>query len=130
MLTVASIASLTANVAVAEPTATGRIISDGDGPERIVRSFTGRMISGSYLALSHVASEGADPGVITAIKDACASTSVPAVFRTAAEISALLHGFDLISPGLADVTPWSPYGAYLAATVPGLSCLAAIGCKP
>lgn len=105
-------------------------ISDSDGPERIVRAFTDRMIPGSYLALSHAASDGTDPGVITTIQDAYASTSVPAVFRTSAEISALLHGFDLISPGLADVTQWSPYGAYLAATAPSLRCLAAIGCKP
>jgi hypothetical protein len=84
-------------------------ITAEEGAERIVRAFTDRMTTGSYLALSHVSSDGTHPEAIATIRDAYTGASAPAVFRPDAEIREFFAGFHLQSPGLIDVVDWFPY---------------------
>lgn len=51
------------------------------------------------------------------------------MFRTRAEIGAFFTDFDLIHPGLADVTQWFPYGAVISAQPAGVRFLAGVGRK-
>ena len=82
---------------------------------RIVRAFTDRVTSGSYLALSHVSSDGTHPEAVATIREAYADASAPAVFRTDAEIREFFTGFQLQPPGLIDVVDWFPYtGVFMA----------------
>jgi S-adenosyl methyltransferase len=104
-------------------------IRDRDEPRGIVRAFTERMARGSYLALSHITSDGTDAQVISTIREAYANASAPAVFRTRAEIRAFLEGFEIMPPGLVDVTQWSPHAAIYTAPPPALRFLAGIGHK-
>ncbi len=104
-------------------------ITDEDDPGGIVRAFTRHLIPGSHLAVSHITSDGTNPGVIATVQEAYAKASAPAVSRTRAEIRAFFSGFDLIRPGLQDVTQWFPYAAVFRTQQPALRFLAGIGRK-
>jgi len=101
-------------------------IPDVDGLEGIVRSFTKYLAPGSWIAISHITSEGTDPAVMATIEEAYAKASAPAVFRTKAEIRTFVADFDLIPPGLADLSQWFPYPVFTIGP-PALGFLAAAG---
>jgi S-adenosyl methyltransferase len=104
-------------------------VRDREDPQGIVRSFTDRMASGSYLALSHITKNGTDPSVMATIHEVYSAASAPAIFRAEAEISAFFDGFDLIRPGLVDVTQWFPYAGVFSARPPAVRFLSGVGRK-
>jgi hypothetical protein len=104
-------------------------ITDDEGPERIIRAFTDHMVPGSYLALSHITSDGTDPDAMTTIKDAYADASAPAVFRTTTQIREFFAGFTLEPPGLIDVAEWFPYAAVFSASPRKVRFLGGLGRK-
>jgi hypothetical protein len=104
-------------------------IEDRESPHGIVRAFTSRMAAGSYLALSHITSDGTDAACMAAIRDAYACASAPAVFRDEAEIRAFYSGFEVLGPGLAEVARWSPGSAAFPAEASTVRFLAGIGRK-
>lgn len=97
-----------------------------DDPESAVRVFTKYLVPGSYLAVSHITSDGTHPDVIAAVEDAYKTASAPAVFRTVGQIRMFFDGLDLIPPGLADVTNWPGRGPATAQS-PALQFLAGVG---
>jgi len=104
-------------------------VRDREDPLGIIHEFTRRIAPGSYLALSHITSDGTEPRVQATIQQAYEQASAPAVFRTKAEIQACFSGFELIHPGLVDVTRWFPYAAVFSSHPPAVSFLAGLGCK-
>ena len=102
-------------------------IADDDAPEALVKTFKSYMVPGSYLALSHITSDGTDPKVMTAIQDAYAHASAPVVFRTRAQIAAFFTGLELEPPGLVDVTGWFPFARTAPAQPPAVGFLGGIG---
>jgi len=104
-------------------------IEDRDQPHGIVRAFASHMVPGSYLALSHITSDGTNPVVMSAIRDAYATASAPAVFRTEAGVRDFFSGFELHDPGLAEVSRWSPYSAAFSSEPASVRFLAGIGQK-
>jgi hypothetical protein len=104
-------------------------VRDRDNPRGIVSAFASRMTPGSYLAVSHITSDGTDPRVVATIHEAYAEASAPAVFRTTAEIQTLFTGFELVHPGLVDVTRWFPYAAMFTTKPSALHFLAGLGRK-
>jgi hypothetical protein len=104
-------------------------VRDSEDPQGIVRAFTRHMTLGSYLTLSHVTTDRTDPGIVAAIHQAYADASAPAVFRTRADVSMFFSGFELVHPGLVDVTQWLPYGAMYTARPQSLRFLAGLGRK-
>jgi hypothetical protein len=99
-----------------------------DDPEGIIRTFAKYLVPGSYLALLHMTSDGTDPNVVAAVRDAYKRSGTPAVFRTADQIRGFFAGLDLILPGLVDVTSW-PGRAPAAAQSPTLRFLAGVARK-
>jgi S-adenosyl methyltransferase len=81
-------------------------LTNGDDPYNSVSVFTHRMTPGSYVAISHITGDGTSTETISAIRDAYAHASAPAVFRTRKEIEVLFNGLDLVRPGLVDVFEW------------------------
>jgi hypothetical protein len=81
-----------------------------DDPLSSVTVLADRMAAGSYLAISHITSDGTAPAVVKAIESAYGSASTPAVFRTTNEIRALFAGLEIVKPGLADVSAWRGHG--------------------
>ena len=102
-------------------------IPDSSDPHGTVAAFTSRMAPGSYLALSHITSDGADADVMEVIQQVYATASAPAVFRSGEEIREFFSGYELLPPGLADLAKWYPYLATISATPPVLPVLAGIG---
>ena len=103
-------------------------IREEDDPAAVVDAFTRRMVPGSYLALSHATSDGADPDVLSQIKDAYRDAAAPLVPRTAGQITSLFSGLELADPGrLVDVSQWHPGKRAMPTKI---RILAGVGRKP
>jgi hypothetical protein len=105
--------NLTAFIDFAEPVAVLCVavlhfIRDEDYPDDIIAAFRWRMAPGSYLVLSHAATDNANQDVLAEIGEAYQDAIVPAVPRTAADIARFFSGLDLVEPGLVDVSQWRP----------------------
>jgi S-adenosyl methyltransferase len=85
-------------------------IADEDDPASCVRTFTSHMAPGSFLAVSHVSSDGTPPAVMTAIHRVYRTASAPAVFRSREEIARFFTGVELVGPGLVDIVAWRTNG--------------------
>jgi hypothetical protein len=84
-------------------------ISDADDPARILSRLTARLVSGSYLALSHGTEDGPRRAAMVKAKEIFSSRAgVELTWRSHAEVEALFDGFDLIEPGLVWTPSWRP----------------------
>jgi hypothetical protein len=81
-------------------------IPDEGNPREIIAAFRWRMTPGSYLALSHAASDGSDEQALSQSASIYRGAALPAIPRTTDEITSYFSGLDLIEPGLVDVTQW------------------------
>jgi O-methyltransferase involved in polyketide biosynthesis len=63
---------------------------------------------GSYLATTHVTTEGHAPEAVAQIEAVYATTPTPIYFRTKSEIEPFFEGFDLVDPGLVTIDHWDP----------------------
>jgi len=102
-------------------------ITDDEKPYGAVAWVRDRIAPGSYLAVSHITSDGTDPAAMAAIQDAYKEATAPAVFRDTPGIARFFDGLELAAPGLAEVSRWrNPDPAPAPAAV---RFLAAIGRK-
>ena len=102
-------------------------ITDDEKPYGAVAWVRDRIAPGSYLAVSHITSDGTDPAAMAAIQDAYKEATAPAVFRDKPGIARFFDGLELAAPGLAEVSRWrNPDPAPAPAAV---RFLAAIGRK-
>ena len=85
------------------------------------------MAPGSYLTLSHAATDGADQHVLTEIGAVYQDAAAPAVPRSAAGIREFFTGLELVEPGLVDVSQWRPDRRARATKI---RILAGVGRKP
>jgi hypothetical protein len=81
-------------------------ITDDEDPHGSVSWVRDRIAPGSYLAVSHITSDGTDPAAMAAIQDAYKEATAPAVFRDTPGIRRFFDGFALEPPGLVDVAHW------------------------
>lgn len=83
-------------------------VTDEEDPDGIVAAFRRRMAPGSHLALTHVCHDGVDQSLIrqgTALYD---SASAPFTTRSEARIASFFDGFELLEPGIVEVSRWRP----------------------
>lgn len=85
-------------------------IVDEENPGGIVARFRSRLVPGSYLAISHLASDESPAAEIANLEDVYRTASAPMVHRHSTEIEALLAGTDIVAPGLVPVARWRPVG--------------------
>jgi len=83
------------------------LVQDAEGPYEIVARLMGALPSGSYLVVSHPASD-IHPGQAEAQRRYNERVSTPQTLRTRAEVSRFFEGLDLVSPGLVYVHSWRP----------------------
>jgi hypothetical protein len=81
-------------------------VTDEEYAHESVAVFRNSVPSGSFLVVSHIASDGSDPAVMRVVRDAYADATAPAVFRSMDDIERFLDGFGLLQPGLTDVAEW------------------------
>jgi len=78
-----------------------------DVAPEIVEQYGKAVASGSYLAISTACHDGMDLEGVRLIEAVCARSSAPVVMRSAGQVEQLFESFDLLEPGLADVSHWS-----------------------
>lgn len=106
-------------------------LSDADDPAGIVARLRDAVPSGSYLALSHGASDGVDPELMALARSIYRGSTTPdaALFRSHREILALFDGWELVDPGLVPLDRWRPI-AGREATVGAVPGVAGVARKP
>ncbi len=104
-------------------------LTNGDDPYNSVAVFRDNIPSGSHIAISHIASDGASPAVMSTIQEAYAHAKAPAIFRTRAEIKTLFTGLEMVKPGLVQVSDWRASGRK-PANAPALGFIGGAGRKP
>ncbi len=104
------------------------LIQDSEAPYELVSGLMDAMPSGSYLAISHPASD-IHPGQAEAQRRYNERVSTPQTLRTRAEVSRFFDGLDLVPPGLVYVHAWRPGPADI---VPpgGVSAYGGVARKP
>jgi hypothetical protein len=103
-------------------------IAVDEDPRGIVRQLVDAVPSGSYLAISHPASD-IDAGVMNDMARRLNQLMVQkATARSRDEVAAFFDGLDLVEPGLVRVPDWRPDSEIEAA--PRCAMWAAIGRKP
>jgi hypothetical protein len=97
----------------------------------LMEQYTRRLAPGSYLALSHVVSDGATPSNVTGVAEVYETSPADPQVRTTTTVRELLTGFELLPPGLTDVRAYTDPGfSYSpAAPAPGIWMLCALGRK-
>jgi hypothetical protein len=85
-------------------------IRDAEDPAGIVGAFREHLAPGSYLALSHLTTDGPAAEEVGQVVDVYKNATSPIVFRPKEEIGALFDGFELTDPGI--VHPWQWYPDY------------------
>jgi len=100
-----------------------------DDPHCSVTAFCSLMAPGSFLAVSHISSDGTAPAVMAAIHEAYRTASAPAVFRSRDEIAGFFAGLDLVKPGIVEVSGWRVRAGLPSASPPALRVLGGVGRK-
>ena len=97
----------------------------------LVAEYTRRLAPGSYLALSHVVTDGADPSNVAGVTEVYELSPADPQIRSTAEVRELFAGFELLPPGLTDVRTFTdPTFAYSPDDpAPGVWMLCALGRK-
>jgi hypothetical protein len=83
------------------------LVQDAEGPYELVARLMDALPSGSYLVISHPASD-IHPGQAEAQRRYNERVSTPQTLRTRAEVSRFFEGLDLVPPGLVHVHTWRP----------------------
>lgn len=83
-------------------------IPDDYKPREIVKRFTECLAPGSHVALSAAISDDNDPAVIHRVEELYSGATAPFIWRTRAQVAALISDFDLISPGIVPLADWRP----------------------
>lgn len=89
------------------------VIPDDERPYESVAALVDAVPSGSYVALSHMTSDGGDADVAAVwsyLDERMPTTNRPA-FRTVADVARFFDGLEMLEPGLVPVPAWRPDGA-------------------
>ncbi len=84
-------------------------VPDSWDPVGILARYRDRLAPGSYLALSHVTSDGNPTGQTETVQ-LYRKTPDPVYFRSHEEVLRLFAGFELLEPGLVGSAFWRPSG--------------------
>src|SRR5579863_2796678 len=104
------------------------LIVDADDPYDLVRELADAVVPGSYVVISHAASDidtGAMISMTNRLNELMAQQSVP---RTHREVAAFFAGLNLVEPGLVRIPEWRP--ASVSDTAVRAQMWGAIGRKP
>jgi hypothetical protein len=86
------------------------LIRDEENPGELMECLTRPLVSGSYLAISHLTFDEQSASAAEAIRRLYTRATAPVTMRGHAGISAFFDGFDLVEPGLVFTPEWRPDG--------------------
>ncbi|GAA2362569.1 SAM-dependent methyltransferase [Saccharopolyspora halophila] len=82
---------------------------------------------GSHLAVTHISQLAASSEQVAAAEEVMAQTPTPVRWRGPEEIAELLHGYELVEPGLVPTASWRPERAPTEDEVARANAYAAVG---
>lgn len=82
-------------------------VADQDDPFALVEAYRQASAPGSYVAVTH-ATDDYDPDMARRAEDVYRRADHQLRYRSRAEIAKLLSGYELLDPGLVDMTLWRP----------------------
>lgn len=83
-------------------------VSDQDDPAGLVARYRDATVPGSYLVITHATTQY-HPRQMAQVEQVYNSgMPLPMTMRSRAQIEVLLDGYDLLDPGLVDVSAWRP----------------------
>ena len=85
-----------------------QLISDEDDPYGIVARLMGTVAAGSYLVLTHPASDIGGERVAESARRYNQSVVTPVTLRTFDQVSRFFDGLELIEPGIVQCHRWHP----------------------
>jgi len=109
-------------------TAILHLIPDRDDPYDLVSQLVNAVVPGSYVVISHAASDidtGAMISMANRLNELMAQQAVP---RTHREVAAFFAGLDLLEPGLVRIPEWRP--ASVSESAVRAQMWGAVGRKP
>jgi hypothetical protein len=87
-------------------------ITPGENPNAIVEAFRSHMAAGSYLAVSHLATDQSPAAERTMMERIYENATASMNYRTSAEITNFFQGLDIMPPGVVPVGQWYPEGCH------------------
>jgi hypothetical protein len=105
-------------------------VPDADDPWGITTRLTDALPAGSYLAISHAASDIQAEAAAAASGRFNEHSAVSAQARTRAEFTRFFGGLELLAPGVVSVNHWQPGPPPAAPQEAALPAYAALGRKP
>src|SRR5579875_463718 len=82
------------------------LIPDSDSPHRLVKRLMGDTAAGSYLAISHPASDINGRAAARGARLFAARTGMPQTNRNHQQVTQFFHGLDLVAPGIVQLSQW------------------------
>ncbi len=82
------------------------VVGDAANPPAVIARLRDRIPSGSVLAISHFTNEGWTDDQLAELLRMSRETSTPGRPRSAAEITTLFDGFEVVDPGVVRVSQW------------------------
>jgi trans-aconitate methyltransferase len=73
---------------------------------QVVDHITRALPRGSFLVLSHATADDAEESVAREVQDKYARQVTPLTLRTRAEVTKFFNNFELLEPGVVNVTEW------------------------
>jgi hypothetical protein len=104
------------------------LILDRDDPYDLVSQLVNAVVPGSYVVISHAASDIDTGAMISMANRLSELMAQPAVPRTHREVAAFFAGLDLLEPGLVRIPEWRP--ASVSESAVRAQMWGAIGRKP
>jgi hypothetical protein len=104
-------------------------VPDDNDPSGIVAQLRDGLVSGSYIAVSHV-TESSHKQEIEEIRRLYEHTPTPGQPRTPKQVEALLAGLEIVEPGVVEVAHWHPDPAGTDDSPGAALMLGAVGRKP
>jgi hypothetical protein len=84
------------------------LIGDDEDPHGVVANLMSTVPPGSYLALSHVASD-IEPEKMAAMRERLNRlVAQKGTYRTCDEVTRFFHGLELVEPGMVRIQQWRP----------------------
>jgi S-adenosyl methyltransferase len=82
--------------------------ADSENPHAIVARLAEGLAPGSYLAISHLASDVHGEALAETFDRLNRQMSESVILRTQAEVARFFHGMDLVDPGVVQLPQWRP----------------------
>jgi hypothetical protein len=94
-------------------------IPDADDPHQVVSDLVSAVAPGSYLTVSHPASDIHPDGMAEGAATMNKSLASPLTFRPYERVITFFDGLDLVDPGLVSTTQWRPDPGASTRPLPG-----------